>query len=152
MAENSMTDQEFELALNFHQQGNVDQAELIYRKVLNTNPQHKHAWSNLGTIQSRKGKLEEAVKCYQKALEIDQQFSECWFNLGNCLRRAMNPAGAEAAFLQALKNNPSLYGAAVALGQSMTEQGKFQEAVEVFKQIISQKNDDPEVHAHMGNA
>lgn len=152
MAENSMTDQEFELALNFHQQGNVDQAELIYRKVLNTNPQHKHAWSNLGTIQSRKGKLEEAVKCYQKALEIDQQFSECWFNLGNCLRRAMNPAGAEAAFLQALKHNPSLYGAAVALGQSMTEQGKFQEAVEVFKQIISQKNDDPEVHAHMGNA
>lgn len=152
MAEPSMLDQEFELALSFHQQGNLEQAEMIYRKVLDTDPKHKHAWSNLGTIQSRKGRIEEAIKYYQKALEIDQQFSECWFNLGNCLRKGMNPAGAESAFMQALRCNPSMYGAAVALGQSMTEQGKFGEAVEVYRQIIAQKNDDPEVHSHLGNA
>lgn len=55
-------------------------------------------------------------------MEIDQQFGECWFNLGNALRKGMNPAGAEAAFLQALKINNTLFGAAVGLGQALSEQ------------------------------
>ncbi|MEI7854369.1 MAG: hypothetical protein RL553_19 [Planctomycetota bacterium] len=152
MSDQEMNDEKFELGLSFHQQGNPDQAEMIYREVLNGNPNHKHAWSNLGAILSKKNKLEEAINCYRKALEIDQQFGECWFNLGNALRKGMNPVGAEAAFLQALKCNNSLFGAAVGLGQSLSEQGKFPQAAEVFKQIIAQKKDDPDLYSHLGNA
>ncbi|MBY0327882.1 MAG: tetratricopeptide repeat protein, partial [Gemmataceae bacterium] len=79
MSDQEMNDEKFELGLSFHQQGNPDQAEMIYREVLNGNPNHKHAWSNLGAILSKKNKLEEAINCYRKALEIDQQFGECWF-------------------------------------------------------------------------
>lgn len=152
MSDKALNDEKFELGLSFHQQGNPDQAELIYREVLNGDPTHKHAWSNLGAILSKKNKLEDAINCYRKALEIDQQFGECWFNLGNALRKGMNPAGAEAAFVQALKCNNSLFGAAVGLGQALSEQGKFPQAVEVFKQIIAQKNDDPDLYSHLGNA
>jgi predicted O-linked N-acetylglucosamine transferase (SPINDLY family) len=152
MSDLELNNEKFELGLSFHQQGNPDQAEMIYREVLNGDPNHKHAWSNLGAILSKKNKLEEAINCYRKALEIDQQFGECWFNLGNALRKGMNPAGAEAAFLQALKVNNTLFGAAVGLGQALSEQGKFPQAVDVFKQIIAQKQDDPDLYSHLGNA
>ena len=46
MSDQEMNDEKFELGLSFHQQGNPDQAEMIYREVLNDNPNHKHAWSN----------------------------------------------------------------------------------------------------------
>ncbi len=152
MSDIELTEQKFDLGLSFHQQGNADQAEIIYREVLNSDPKHKHAWSNLGSIHSKKNKLEEAINCYRKALEIDPQFGECWFNLGNALRKGMNAPGAESAFLQALKFNNTLYGAAIGLGQSLSEQGKFPQAVDIFKQIIAQKNDDPDLFSHLGNA
>lgn len=59
MSDQEMNDEKFELGLSFHQQGNPDQAEMIYREVLNGNPNHKHAWSNLGAILSKKTNLKK---------------------------------------------------------------------------------------------
>ncbi|MSR31136.1 MAG: glycosyltransferase family 41 protein [Gemmataceae bacterium] len=152
MAIDESASQQFELALSFHQSGNMDHAEMLYREILKIDPTHLHALSNLGTIQARKGNLETAIDLYRRALEQNKDFGECWFNLGNALRRGMNPAGAEAAFVHALRCNPTLYGAALGLGQALTEQGKLPQAIEVFKQILAQKQDDPDLYSHLGTA
>jgi len=51
----------FQTAFALHQQGQFDEAEPLYRKALEAQPDHFEALNNLGLLLARQGKLDEAI-------------------------------------------------------------------------------------------
>src|SRR5437764_251642 len=87
-------------ALQHHQAGALQQAEQLYRQVLQAQgrleaaalcycqaprlkPGYAEAHNNLGYALQKQGKLEEALPCYHRALDIKPDFPEAHNNLGN---------------------------------------------------------------------
>jgi Flp pilus assembly protein TadD len=61
-------DELFNQAVQFHQNGQTQQAESLYRKVLSQNAYHLAAHTNLGVCLIQQGRTEEAIASYQTAL------------------------------------------------------------------------------------
>ena len=58
-------------AVRHHQSGEIKQAELIYGKILELNPNHPDALHLLGLVRHQSGKHEAAVELIEKAIELD---------------------------------------------------------------------------------
>ena len=55
-------------AIEEHQKGKLDEAEMLYREVLSTEPKQSDANHNLGLILTSKDKIEEAFKALSKKI------------------------------------------------------------------------------------
>lgn len=66
----------------YYQDGNkMDQAEEIYKRILDINDSHKLAWHNRGYIQLfTYGDYELAVEYLTRAIQCDSTFLEAWTN------------------------------------------------------------------------
>jgi Tfp pilus assembly protein PilF len=74
-------------ALQSHQGGNLQQAELLCRQILQVDPQHANALHLLGVIAREAGRSDLAVDYLQKALSLRPAFpEEARNNLGSALR------------------------------------------------------------------
>ena len=65
-----------ETAVKHHQQGNLQQAELIYHEVLQNEPDNPTALHSLGTIAYLAGKYEQAAELLNKAIEKNRQIPQ----------------------------------------------------------------------------
>ncbi len=65
-------------AVDFHQKGQVVEAEIGYRQVLETDPHQPDAHHNLGILLSRTGKAEEALGHTRRAMESRPDQGQYW--------------------------------------------------------------------------
>ena len=72
--------------LQLHQAGQLQEAETVYRQILDIKPDFAEAHNNLGIVLQDLGKLDEAVASYLKALAIKPDYAEAHNNLGNALQ------------------------------------------------------------------
>lgn len=66
------------LALSYHQSGEREKAERLYRSL----PQFPEAWNNLGVLLKEAGRENEAQQAFRRALELDPSLAEAALNLG----------------------------------------------------------------------
>ena len=69
----------FSQALQLHQAGRLDEAEQIYRQILETAPQNPDVINLLGLIAQSKGLHEEAAALFTQALKITPDFAPYYF-------------------------------------------------------------------------
>src|ERR1700732_444463 len=69
-------------AWRLHQAGQLDEAALQYRQVLDVAPTDANVWHVLGAALHTLGNLGEAETCYLKALELMPNVAEVHCNLG----------------------------------------------------------------------
>ena len=62
----------FVLAAQHHQKNNIEVAEKLYKEVLQINPEHVNANSNLGLIYVNTFEWDKAEKCFSRALKKTQ--------------------------------------------------------------------------------
>ena len=74
----------------------------------------------------------EFLEAWHQNLSDD---SEPWLMRGKLFRRWKNWAGAEAEFKEALKRNPNLYEARLALASVLASQRKFEEAENIIAPV-----------------
>ncbi|MFP6871110.1 MAG: tetratricopeptide repeat protein, partial [Nitrospinota bacterium] len=74
-----------EIAKRYHQSGDLQKAEEIYRSVLNRDPLNAEALHLLGVISYQGGKNGIAVDLITKALAIKPDSAMAHNNLGNAL-------------------------------------------------------------------
>ena len=79
---NLSVEQTFNLAVQSHQNNNLQDAQNYYHKVLKINPNHLNTHNNLGVIFKTLGEKQKAKECYEKAIEIDPNYSNAHYNLG----------------------------------------------------------------------
>ena len=76
----------FECAYSYKEQ-NKSRAEIIYKLLLERNPQNSAVLNNLGVISEEKGNIEEAIEYFQKANELEPDDHICSNNLSRLKRK-----------------------------------------------------------------
>ena len=75
------------IAIQHHQAGRLQAAEQIYRRILQVQPNHAHAWNFLGVMSSQVGKHEVAVEYIGRAIGLEGSAPDFHHNLGGVYSR-----------------------------------------------------------------
>ncbi len=95
-------DAAIEEGLSHQRAGRLAEAEAIYRRVIEVEPDNAEAHNNLGVTFTEQGKLDDAVAAYHGALELKPNYVEAHNNLGATLTKQGKLDEAEAACLRAI--------------------------------------------------
>ncbi len=141
-----------QLALKHHQKGELQQAEVIYRQVLQVEPDNADALHLLGVIANQLGQNEIAIGLIEKAINVNQAIPLYHNNAGNVYRALNKLEEAIACYHRALSFKPDYHEALNNMGTALAEQGKLDEAIACYRRALSFKPESYEAHYNMGNA
>jgi len=145
-----------------YQQGQLEEAELLYRKLLLTQfkstPNHSTfgnihhlILTDFGNVLQKRGKLDEAVQQYQQAVQLKPDFVQAQYNLANALRLQGKSVAAITAYQQTLKLKPDFAIAYFYLANLFKEAGKIPEAITAYKTGIQLNPNVAAAHNNLGN-
>ena len=118
----------FQQALKFHQNGQLDEAEKLYRQVLQIAPNNPQILNLLGIIAQSKNLHEQAVSYFEQSLLNDSNNFEVYFNLGWSLFELKKYAEAANAYHRVITLKPQTFQAYNALGKIYAIENKKLEA------------------------
>src|SRR5438132_13543925 len=95
------------LALQHHRAGRIQQAEQLYRSILDAGSSDPQVWCYLGTAQLALGHPAQAEASYRQALQIRPQLAEAYADLGVAQAQQGKLGEAAANIQQALQLRPN---------------------------------------------
>ncbi len=131
--------------------GNVQEAELLFRKAIEIKPDFADAYFNLGNILRDLGNVQEAELLFRKAIEIKPDFTRAHSNLALLLKYLGKLKDAEASQLNAIKINPELGENYSNLGKIYKDLGKYEEAELSLIKAIELNPALEEAYLNLGN-
>ena len=129
-------ERDLQRAIDLHQTGKLQQAELIYQQILQTHPQHSTALHLLGVIAYQSDNLAMAVGLIEQATKIDPNQSSGFFSLGLALKKQGRLKDAINAYYKVLEIEPQNANAYNNLGNILGLSGKLEQAVGVYRQAL----------------
>jgi len=148
-----MTSQQaFDLALEHHQAGRLQQAELIYQQILAHQPEHADVLHLLGVVNAQMGRRDVAVDLIRKAIGVKPNFPPAYNNLGHALLERGQLEQAVVAFRQALALKPNFPEAHFNLGNALKDQGHLDQAIAAYRRVLVLKPNYPGTHSNLGAA
>lgn len=99
------------------------------------------AWFQLGCAWSEINKHAKAIKCFSEVLIRKDNHSPSWRNTAVCYERLGNFSRAQECFYYALQSEPNLPVNYINLGRRLYMDGKMNEAVKIFRQLIEATGD-----------
>jgi tetratricopeptide (TPR) repeat protein len=130
-----------EKGLTAHLAGRFDEAERLYRLVLEKDPREPNALTNLGAICLQRGQAERGIALMQTSLEIKPNQAHALSNLGNALTTLGRFEEALEACERAVALQPENQDAFNNLGNALSELGRGDEAVAAYDRAITLKPD-----------
>ena len=124
------------------QAGDLDSAEVAFRKVLVVDPQAGSAYANLGVIAIRRKNWDHAITLLHKAEKLEPKMAGIRLNIGIVEYRRGNYAAAIAPLSTVLRDQPDSQQARYLLGLCQVFTKKFAEAVTVLEPLWSEKSND----------
>ncbi|MBY4768472.1 O-linked N-acetylglucosamine transferase, SPINDLY family protein [Burkholderia ambifaria] len=140
-----------EAALALHQADRLEEAETLYRRILDADPRHADALHLLGLIGHQYGRYHEATELIMAAIEIKPD-ATYYYNLGNVMQANNRPAAAAECFRLAIELRPGYVDAYNNLGNAQRLAGHAREAVDTFCQVIALQPDHGQAYNNLGNA
>jgi predicted TPR repeat methyltransferase len=105
-----------EAVFSLHQAGELTQAELLYRELINNYPDIWQLFFNCGLLLFELGRFEEALECNLRGLAINPASDDLLYNCALCQKKLGRYRAAIESYLKALDINPddidSLYNLA----------------------------------------
>jgi tetratricopeptide (TPR) repeat protein len=138
-------------AIQFHQRGELGEAERIYRQILDLDPHHADSLHLLGVLAHQVGRDDVAVELIRNAIARDRRPAAYHSNLGTAYQALGNFAEAAACYERALGLNPDLAEAQMNLGVILAAQGKPELAVVRFRRALALRPNLAEAHVNLGN-
>lgn len=135
-------------AIEYHQNGNFQEAENIYREVLKTNPDNLDALYLLGIISQQKGYLDDAVNFLNRALLIKPVF-EIYKALAEVYYDKNDPDQAIILYKKAIEFDPEFTEGFYNLGVLFQKHGNFDEAISYYEKVTELKPDHLSVYNNM---
>jgi predicted O-linked N-acetylglucosamine transferase (SPINDLY family) len=127
-------------AVAHHQAGRVDEAERVYRQVLDEHPDQADAWHLLGLLTAQRGNREGARQLIRRAIELDPSADLYHVNLGSISGACGDNAEAAACLRRAIDLNPKTPPAVyVELGQALSALGETDAAIKAFDWAVKQE-------------
>ncbi len=144
--------QAFKLAIELHQQQRLEEAEKIYRSVLDLQPENPDALHYLGVLQHQIGQSEQAIISIKRALAIVPDYLDALNNLGNVLKETGDAQGAVDIYRQVLTLSPDHIAAHNNLGTALRYLVAIEESILVLTKALELSPDNPDVLQNLGNS
>jgi protein O-GlcNAc transferase len=141
-----------ERALALHRQGQLAEAERLYRQILRTNPGHFDALRLLGVIRFQHNAYQESADLLAAALRQNPRSAEVLSNLGLCLARLGRHEEAVGCHDRALAIDPGFVEALNNRGVALYEMQRFADALASHERALAMRPDHADAHYNRGNA
>lgn len=129
---------QFAIARLAERRGETEQAETLYRELLEKRPTDARIHHRLAVLAVRKGDFAKAEECFQKARSLAPPTPELLSDLGYCYYLQHKLPEAEATLNEALQIE-STYAAAINnLALVLGRQGRVKESLDLFKRTNSE--------------
>lgn len=138
-------------AMQFHQAGDLDTAERLYREVLELRAAQPDAMHYLGVLCHQRGRSDEGVRLIEASLKITPKHPDAHNNLGNIHKECGRFADAERCYRKALACGPKHYNAQNNLAVVLEAQERLDEAFEAYAKLLQQAPKFAQGHYLMGS-
>jgi Flp pilus assembly protein TadD len=145
-------DEAFSMAVKFVQSGRLNEAEQIYRRIIELQPNSTTALNNLGSVLLRRHEFEEAIAACQEALKIQPEFPEAHINLSQAYLATGRVEEAIDALRRTLAIRPDLTEGWNNLGNAYLVTDQLDKALEAFHRALALQPGWPHVHSNLGKA
>lgn len=132
-----MADFALQRAFHLQQAGRIDEAAVVFREMLRTNPSHFEAMYSLGLLQAQMGRADEGQNLMGSALRLNPRFAEGWCARGIVLLQLQRREEAIACFDRALALRPDFADAIASRATALLELNKPQEALTEFDRVLA---------------
>ena len=116
-------------AVALHQSGQLQQAEAMYRQVLQTNPHQFDALHLLGVIAKQRGTPQAALDWFRQAIRVDNRQAIAHGNLGVVLQELGLTQEALESYERALQLKPDYAMALNNRGNALRSLGRLDDAL-----------------------
>jgi uncharacterized protein (TIGR02466 family) len=138
-------------ALSLHKSGQIQQAQILYKKILKSEPQNPQLLNYFGVLKAQIGDRDGAIDLLEQAVEIDPQNFGYLNNLGNVYRSADRLDDAINCYQKALELNPQSADSHLNLGIALTEKGETTAAIQAFETALATNPYHPRAHITLGD-
>ena len=136
-------------AITAHQKGMLEEAEMLYREVLSTEPRQSDANHNLGLILTSKDKMEEALILLKVATKINPNIEQYWMSYTNALIKQNRLEEAETIYKKILTQQPESIKLHFNLGVLLNNLDKLNESEASYRKAIDLKPDFIEAYKNL---
>lgn len=137
-------------ALQCHQNGYLQQAELLYKQLLQRNPQHADVLHLLGVLAYQRAQYDIAVELINKAITSRPGVAIFYNNCGTALKAQGKLDAALRYYQEAVRLQPDFAEAYHNMGNVLQAQGQLKEAITNYQQALTYKPDYAEAYTHLG--
>lgn len=122
-----------------YRQRRPEEAEGVFRRLLDLDPQHASAHNQLGAVLADLGRWDESERAIRRALALSPHDAEAETNLGRVLQARGDTPSAIQHHQRAIDINPSNAEAWNNLGISLQYDGAFERALVCFDKAVELK-------------
>ena len=127
----------FDLAIKSHFQNDLKNAELLYKKVLDINPNNLSACNNLGIILTNLNNFKDAEKYYLKAIKINPNYADANYNIAGLYKSTENIDDSIKYYKKTILIKPNYTDAYNNIGLIYFEKGEYIIAKKYFEKAIT---------------
>lgn len=138
-------------ALGHHRAGNLDEAEALYGRILETEPKHADSLHLLGMVAHQRGQHEAAASMIRQAIAIQPNLAAFHSNLGAVLQAQGQVEEAAACFARALSLQPDWAEVHSNLGNVLQSLGRLEEAAAHQQRALALNPGLAEAWSNLGN-
>lgn len=150
----------YNLGLILHELSRVEEAERCFRGVLDLDPTDADALFHLGALLHKRSAVEEAAQIYRRALRRAPDNPHLWLALGAALGeqpgqmeesiRCLREARSRLALV--IERDPKSPDERNALGNLLQAEGRFDDAIEQYRESIAFSPDHAAGQSNLGCA
>ncbi len=140
-----------QVGIQHHSNGNLAEAEQIYRKVLEADPNSAGAWHLLGVIAHQVGQQQVALEYITRAIELLPTDPGFHSNLGEVFRSLERRDEAILCYQKAIELQPNHAEAFSNLGNVLDELNRFDEARQALERALQIRPNYPAALSNLGN-
>ena len=139
-------------AIEHHQAGRLKNAELLYRQILQVEPNHADALHLLGVTAHQVGNHAEAIQLICHSIQAFGTAANVHNNLGGAYRALRRFSEAIACYRRAIELKPDYAEAQINLGNALSDLGNVDEALSCYRRAVELKPNHAKARIVLGNA
>ncbi|MDZ4849407.1 MAG: tetratricopeptide repeat protein [Pirellulaceae bacterium] len=139
-------------AIEFHQEGDLGQAEQLYRQILQIVPNHAETLHLLGILASQVNQSDVAIDLISQAIALQPSTPYFHYNLALALEENGEREAAITSLQSALSLDPAYPRAYFHLGLFQQQSGQLEACIRSFHRAIELQPDEAVAHFRMGVA
>ncbi|WP_084536812.1 glycosyltransferase [Azospirillum halopraeferens] len=138
-------------ALDHLRAGRLAEAEILYTRILDVEPEEPEALHRLGLVHARRGDTAAAAALIGRAAARDDADPDALFNLGVLHHIVLRTEEAIACYRRAVARRPDFPDAEYHLSEALQAMGRIGEALEVLERLTARHPDHQRARRQRGS-